>query len=243
MPTNPAWVKALKPSGPQGSELLEQERAKSKLNIDQLADFMFTREHLDRRDRILDVIENDPVFDKSQNYFKGRNTRMETSLARAKRLRQLTVQHKWSDAEKTIANELISEPTVYGLHDGMFLKTIKEQGTPEQHKLFLEDASNYKIIGCYAQTELVRALMIRYGYILTAIGPWLQRARSRDDSDVECERQDIHSQLTSSYSLEVVDWLFGQDSHTRRRDGSVDHQWEVIWSSPLRRTHQRSEDS
>jgi acyl-CoA oxidase len=155
MPTNPAWVQALKPSGPQGSELLEQERARSNLNIDQLADFMFTREYLDRRDRILDILQKDDVFDKSQNYFKGRNTRIETSLARAKRLRQLAVQHKWTDVEKYTANELISEPTPYALHDGMFLKTIKEQGTPEQQKLFLAPAENYEIIGCYAQTELV----------------------------------------------------------------------------------------
>ena len=158
MPSNPEWVKALKPSGPQGSELLEQERARSNLNIDQLADFMFTREVLDRRDRILKILQSEPVFDKSQNYFKGRNTRIEASLARAKRLRQLTVQHKWSDAEKNTANELISEPTPYALHDGMFLKTLKEQGSPEQQKIFLGPADKYEIIGCYAQTELVSSL-------------------------------------------------------------------------------------
>ena len=155
MPINPDWVKALKPSGPQGSELLEQERARSNLNIDQLADFMFTREALDRRDKILKVLQSEPVFDKSQNYFKGRNTRIETSLARAKRLRNLTVEHKWTDEEKFTANDLLSEPTPYGLHEGMFLKTLKEQGTPEQHKLFLVPAEKYEIIGCYAQTELV----------------------------------------------------------------------------------------
>ena len=79
---------------------------------------------------------------------------MEASLARAKRLRQLSVKHNWTEEEYFIANELINEPTVYALHAGMFLKTIKEQGTPEQHKLFLEKADKYEIIGCYAQTEL-----------------------------------------------------------------------------------------
>jgi acyl-CoA oxidase len=158
MPPNPDWVKALKPSGPQGSELLEQERAKSNLNVDQLADFMFTRETLDRRNKILNILQNEPVFDKSQNYFKGRNTRIETSLARGKRLHQLANQHKWTEIERITANDLMSEPTPYGLHEGMFLKTLKEQGTPEQHKLFLEPAEKYQIIGCYAQTELVSFL-------------------------------------------------------------------------------------
>ena len=159
MPTNPDWVTALKPSGPQGSELLEQERGRSNLNIDQLSEFMFTTEHLERKARILKILQKDPVFDKSQNYFQGRNTRIQTALARAKRLRQLTVQHKWSDLDKRAADDLLSEPTPYALHDGMFLKTLKEQGTPEQHKLFLEPADKYQIIGCYAQTELVCRLV------------------------------------------------------------------------------------
>lgn len=36
----------------------------------------------------------------------------------------------------------------------MFTKTLTEQGTEEQQKLFTERAARYEIIGCYAQTEL-----------------------------------------------------------------------------------------
>jgi acyl-CoA oxidase len=43
-------------------------------------------------------------------------------------------------------------------HDQMLTRllqtTLRDQGTPEQHKLFLEPAENYKAIGCYAQTEV-----------------------------------------------------------------------------------------
>jgi acyl-CoA oxidase len=161
MPSNPEWVKALKPSGPQGSELLQQERAKSNLNVDQLADFMFTREILQRNERILNILQADPVFDKSQNYFRGRTSRIEAALARGKRLQQLQVQHKWTKEEYQAANDLISEPTPYGLHASMFLVTLREQGTPQQHKLFLEKAEAYKIIGCYAQTELGHGSNVR----------------------------------------------------------------------------------
>nr|BAJ97384.1 predicted protein [Hordeum vulgare subsp. vulgare] len=161
MPSNPEWVKALKPSGPQGSELLAQERAKSDLNVDQLAEFMFTKEVLQRNERILNILLAEPVFDKSQNYFRGRNARIEAALARGKRLQQLQVQHNWSKDEFETANSLISEPTPYGLHASMFLVTLREQGTPEQHKLFLEKAEAYKIIGCYAQTELGHGSNVR----------------------------------------------------------------------------------
>ncbi|KAK4905575.1 hypothetical protein LTR49_025144 [Elasticomyces elasticus] len=52
------------------------------------------------------------------------------------------------------ANDLISEPGPYGLHESMFLITLRDQGTPEQHQKFLKLAENNKIIGCHAQTEL-----------------------------------------------------------------------------------------
>lgn len=161
MPSNPEWVKALKPAGPQGSELLKQERAKSSLDVDQLANFMFTPEILKRNERILKILQAEPIFDKSQNYFRGRTSRIEAALARGKRLQQLQVKHNWTKEEFQAANELISEPTPYGLHATMFLVTLREQGTPEQHKLFLEKAEAYKIIGCYAQTELGHGSNVR----------------------------------------------------------------------------------
>lgn len=160
-PQNPDWVKALKPSGPQGSELLAQERAKSDLNVDQLANFMFTRQVLDRNAEILKIMSSNPVFDKTQNYFRGRQDRLEAALARAKALRQLSVKHQWTRDDDDVAHDLISEPTPYDLHASMFMKTLEEQGTPEQHKLFLERARRYEIIGCYAQTELGHGSNVR----------------------------------------------------------------------------------
>ena len=161
MPSNPDWVKALKPSGPQGSDLLQQERDKSDLNVDQLSEFMFTKEVLQRQKKLLGILQNDEVFDKSQNYFRGRSSRIEAALARGKRLRQLSVEKNWSKEEYQMANELVSEPTPYGLHATMFLVTLREQGTPEQHKLFLEKAERYEYIGCYAQTELGHGSNVR----------------------------------------------------------------------------------
>lgn len=161
MPTNPDWVKALKPSGRQGSQCLELERAKSNVDVDKLASHLFTDDALQRQANILNILTSDPVFDKSQNYFRGRNERIEASLARGKRLRQLEVKHKWSKEEFNCANELISEPTPYGLHASMFLVTLREQGTPEQHEKFLRKAENYEYVGCYAQTELGHGSNVR----------------------------------------------------------------------------------
>lgn len=121
MSPTPQWVKELKPAGPQGTELLSQERSKSNVNVQQLSTFLFTQAGLDRKHKILKILQQEKVFDKSQNYFAGRIDRFETALARAKKLRQLQVKHNWTNDDKQVANELISEPGPYGLHESMFL--------------------------------------------------------------------------------------------------------------------------
>lgn len=117
----PEWVKKLKPSGVQGSELLAAERNKSNIDVEGLSRFLFTQEGLDRKRRILKILQSEKVFDKSQNYFAGRVDRFETALARAKKLRQIGVHHKWTQEDRIVANDLISEPGPYGLHESMFL--------------------------------------------------------------------------------------------------------------------------
>ncbi|KAL8711357.1 MAG: hypothetical protein Q9220_004254 [cf. Caloplaca sp. 1 TL-2023] len=157
----PSWVEELRPSDPQGSDLLQQERDRSNLPIEKLSEFLFTKEVLARQDRILDILTSENVFDKSQNYFDGRVDRFKTALARQKRLQQLSVEHEWSRDEYQMASELISEPGPYGLHVSMFLITLRDQGTEEQHRLFLDKAERYEYIGCYAQTELGHGSNVR----------------------------------------------------------------------------------
>lgn len=117
----PQWVSKLRPSDPQGSELLKQERAQSNIPVEKLSEFLFTRQVLDRQERVLRILTAEKTFDKSQNYFDGRVERFQTALARQKRLQQLSVKHSWSKDEYLMASELISEPGPYGLHVSMFL--------------------------------------------------------------------------------------------------------------------------
>lgn len=132
MAPTPEWVKALRPSDPQGSVLLQEERRKSNLNVDQLSEFLFTKEALDRRERILKILQSNAVFDKTNNYFDGRVDRLQRAMARAKRLRQLSVDHAWSEEEYLTANELISEPTPYGLHEHMYLVRLPSATHPSK---------------------------------------------------------------------------------------------------------------
>lgn len=117
----PDWVKALKPAGPQGSELLQKERAQSNVNVERLSELLHTKETLERQRSMLALLQPEKVFDKSQNHTLGRVERLQRSLGKAKRLQQLAEQHKWSMEELHAANDLIGEPTPYGLHASMFL--------------------------------------------------------------------------------------------------------------------------
>lgn len=74
--------------------------------------------------KVLAAMEAEPKFDKSQNYFDGRVDRIQKSLQKAKRLQQIRVKEGWSEEEFVMANELLGEPTPYGLHATMFLVSI-----------------------------------------------------------------------------------------------------------------------
>ncbi|KAK2809925.1 hypothetical protein FQN50_003339 [Emmonsiellopsis sp. PD_5] len=154
MAPTPEWVKALKPAGPQGSELLQQERDNSNISVEKLSELIHTKAVLDRQAKILAIMKDEKVFDKSQILSMGRVERLKASLGKAKRLQQLREQYNWTYEDFVMANDLLSEPTPYALHASMFLVTLRNQTTPEQQKLFLEPAERYEIIGCYAQTEL-----------------------------------------------------------------------------------------
>merc|ERR1711977_629996 len=78
MSPTPQWVKDLKPSAPQGAELIKVEREKSKISVEKLSNFLFTKDVLERQAKILKILEAEKVFDKSQNYFDGRVDKFKT---------------------------------------------------------------------------------------------------------------------------------------------------------------------
>lgn len=81
-----------------GEDAIRGEREKSTINVDQLSDWLMSREYLDRQKKILAILQNEKTFDKSQNYFRSREDMIKTALARAKRAKQLQVERKWEEA-------------------------------------------------------------------------------------------------------------------------------------------------
>lgn len=126
----------MKPSGPQGHELLAAERAKSNLPVEKLHELLLTKESIARKQKILAILKSEKVFDKSQNYFSGRLERFERALAREKKLQLLKRKHNWSVDEFRTAAELVGEPGPYGLHESMFkVRHVASAGQRRAHGL------------------------------------------------------------------------------------------------------------
>lgn len=84
------FPKHLKPIEPQGSSLLQQERENATFNTKDLTKYIYGEEYLQKRNQILEVLQNDPILsDKSHRYYHGREFRFKKSLAASKRLAEL----------------------------------------------------------------------------------------------------------------------------------------------------------
>lgn len=80
----------LKPRGPGGDLLLAAERAKASFDVNELSKFMYTQEWLDKMNKVLAVIENEPAFDKSDRYHQSRKEKIQRGLEKDKRLFDLS---------------------------------------------------------------------------------------------------------------------------------------------------------
>lgn len=152
----------LRPADPQGPDILARERGGSNINVSQLAQHLFQRDgFLERQEKILRVIENRPYFSKKNQLNLTRPDRYHLSLARSKELRRLALQYGWDAQDYRVATYLVGEVSPYALHPLMFATSIREQGSEEQIKEWMPRAESWKIIGCYAQTELGHGSNVR----------------------------------------------------------------------------------
>lgn len=107
---------------PGGSEILARERSKATFDSDELARYIHGDEYLERQDRLLRILENEPLFDKSNVYYQGRGEKFRASMAKSKRViqvrrpfktkvfnRQIAKEKNWGYDDLTIAVYLLDE--------------------------------------------------------------------------------------------------------------------------------------
>ena len=124
--------------------------------------------------RILAIIEQEEAFSKHAIFYQGRSEKFRHGLRKVgllprtsalpvdRRTQELTLslshrqekrfvalanEHGWTREDQEMAEFLIDMPAAFGLHKSMWTTTVRNQGTEEQHKMFLEPSLKYEIIG------------------------------------------------------------------------------------------------
>ncbi|KAF9913825.1 hypothetical protein BX616_009510 [Lobosporangium transversale] len=111
-------------------------------------------EKMRRLKKIEAMVDNDPVFDRSDRYFLGRTERFKRALPMVKRYVELRNEHGLTPEESAYFKVYVDDYIPVHLHESMFLPVLRSQASKEQLKKWGPLSENYHYIGCYAQTEL-----------------------------------------------------------------------------------------
>ncbi|KAJ6033914.1 uncharacterized protein N7446_007791 [Penicillium canescens] len=158
----PDFTDKLRPSQPDGPSTLAQERVQSNISTEELGKHLLSSDgFIERQARILPILQQEPILSKTKQQNLSRPERFKLGLARAKLLRRLSDEHKWSHDDYKMAEYLVDDVSPYFLHMEMFITTIREQASEEQRAYWLPLIESWKIIGAYAQTELGHGSNVR----------------------------------------------------------------------------------
>ncbi|GMF35993.1 unnamed protein product [Phytophthora fragariaefolia] len=135
--------------------LLEKERANGDIDPKVITDVLRGGEAAKRRRKqLIEVIEQHPVLSDRDMVYRNHSERYLFGLKKAFHFVKLVQEGGYTDEEQTILLNALGEQVPLDLHRDMFIPTIENQGTDEQRAKWLPLATNYQIIGAYAQTEL-----------------------------------------------------------------------------------------
>ncbi|KAI9597306.1 peroxisomal acyl-coenzyme A oxidase 1-like protein [Syncephalis fuscata] len=107
-----------------------------------------------RKQWVMSLVEQDPVFDRSDRYFMGRSERFDKGLRRMRRMMELRNEHNLTSTDVNTLRLASDEYVPIYLHTDMFIPTLEGQASDEQQAKWLGLAKQLRILGCYAQTEL-----------------------------------------------------------------------------------------
>lgn len=107
------------------------------------------------RRAVVNVIESDPVFSRENQYFQSQNERYEAAVRKAVHLRKKMQEMGWSEGgpESLYVYRALSGDVAFLLHR-VFMRSISVLGSDKQVAKWIPLATEYQLIGSYAQTEL-----------------------------------------------------------------------------------------
>lgn len=148
----PDFTDNLKPASPDGATILARERSQSNVPEQELSKHLLSRDDFQgRQQKILKILEKDPLFKKTKQFNLSRPERYQLGLARAKKLRRYEDQYGWNSQDVSMAQYLCDDVSPFMVHYAMFVTTVREQASEEQRKYWMPKIEKMEVVGCYAQ--------------------------------------------------------------------------------------------
>ncbi|KAM3914896.1 peroxisomal acyl-coenzyme A oxidase 2 [Leptodactylus fuscus] len=157
-----AWWK-VSAAGRDVNPDLTSERERPSFNVETLTNILDGGVEETRvRRAVVSTIIKDPVFSREYLYFKTRSERFEGAIRNSFHLKKKIQEMGWDEngRETNYIYRALGGETALNIHN-VFMKTINALGTDEQIAKWIPLASNYKILGTYAQTELGHGTYLR----------------------------------------------------------------------------------
>ncbi|NWW88580.1 ACOX2 oxidase, partial [Rhynochetos jubatus] len=135
---------------------LASERQTASFSVEELtARLDGSAEHTRMRRAVVEAIEHDPAFSREDQYFQSQNERYEAAVRKAVHLRRKMHEMGWTEdgPEYKYIYRALSGDVAFLLHR-IFMRSISVLGSDEQVAKWIPLASQYQLIGSYAQTEL-----------------------------------------------------------------------------------------
>ncbi|KAJ3743326.1 peroxisomal oxidase [Lentinula detonsa] len=111
-------------------------------------------EEWQRKEKLVEIMSKDPVFDKSKREWMTRTEKYSRGLRMANRIHELGQMLGWSKEDTTIATSLLDDPLPVSLHATAFEPVFLLQASQELLDKYAGLIATRGIFGCYLQTEL-----------------------------------------------------------------------------------------
>jgi len=136
--------------------MVQKERATGTFDVDILIEMIQGSKALQARKKELrEMVQRHPVLKDRDMMFRNHTQRYEYALKKACYYVKFIKDHHIDDPdERTWVYSLLGEPLPIDVHRSMFIPTLENQMDDEQKAKWLPLATEYKITGAYAQTEL-----------------------------------------------------------------------------------------
>ncbi|KAJ4493458.1 acyl-CoA oxidase [Lentinula edodes] len=130
-------------------------RKETSIDVVNVRQFIYNgREEWRRKEKIVEIVSKDPVFDKSKREWMTRTEKYTRGLRMTNRIHELEQLLGWSKQDATIATSLLDDPLPISLHVTAFEPVFLLQASQELLDKYAGVIASRGIFGCYLQTEL-----------------------------------------------------------------------------------------